>query len=101
VIASAQTPTTTSVLGTDGQHHLVYELQLTNTSRLPTSLKQIDVVDGDNLLRMLASFSGEELMVRLRTLGNTPADTPILESNETRLFLVDYAVPPANPRPGT
>jgi hypothetical protein len=92
VIASAQTPATTPVLGTDGQHHLVYELQLTNTSRLPASLKQIDVVDGNDPFQTLASFSEEELMLRLRTLGNAPAETAILEPNETRLFLVDYAL---------
>jgi len=44
--------------GTDGRVHLVYELVLTNTSPTPATLKKIEVVDGSNPSKTLASYYG-------------------------------------------
>ncbi len=99
VVAAALTPTTEPVLGVDGQYHGVYELVLSNASRVTATVNQIDVVAGDRPDQPLASFTDDALQLRLRTLGNAPAADPSIGPNETRIFLVDLSFEDGNAIP--
>ena len=55
VIASALSPETHAVRGTDNAYHIVYELQLTNTRSLPATVQGIDVLDASNASKQLAA----------------------------------------------
>src|SRR6476469_3771119 len=48
--------------GTDAKYHIAYDLQLTNASLAPATLERIDVVDGTDPERVLASFTGAALV---------------------------------------
>ncbi len=85
--------------GTDGRVHLVYELVLTNTSPTPATLKKIEVVDGSNPSKTLASYYGRGLSSCLRTTGRLTAENSTIEFNSTRLFLIDLSLDPAIPLP--
>lgn len=91
VVASSLTPTAKPVLGADEQYHIVYELVLSNTGRVKATINQIDIITGDNPAQPVAIFTGDELLLRLRTLGNGPAENTDINPNETRLFLIDHA----------
>src|SRR5690606_41738693 len=43
--------------GTDGKYHVAYDLQLTNATKVPASVDKIDVVDGTDPTKVIASFS--------------------------------------------
>jgi hypothetical protein len=77
--------------GTDGKYHVVYELIVTNTKPTLATLKKVEVLDASspNAHAVIASYEGDALVTRLRTLANTPAGSPELEFNGTRLFLID------------
>ena len=100
VVVSPFTPKTQSVLGTDGKYHAVYELQFTNTRTVTATLKKIAVLDDHDPPKVLATYESNELLSRLRTLGNSPAGNPEVEFNGTRLFLIHVsfdsrgAIPP-------
>src|SRR5262245_2549835 len=91
VMVAPFTPTNQPVLGTDGKYHAVYELELSNANRVTATLKKIEVLDAGNSTQVLASYEGSELLARLRTLGNKAADSPEIEFNGTRLFLLHLA----------
>lgn len=91
VVVSPLTPNAHPVLGIDGNYHVVYELQLSNATRLPATLQQIEVLDARDPAQAIATYSGSDLLARLRTLGNTAADSPEITLSETRLFLIDLA----------
>jgi hypothetical protein len=48
---------------------IVYELVLTNTSTTPATLKKVEVLDGSNTLKDLASYEGQGLLLCLRDDG--------------------------------
>lgn len=75
--------------------HLVYELVLTNTSPTPAFLTEIEVLDGSNPSKVLASYDGQGLLSCLRTTGRITTENPTIEFNSTRLFLVDLSLDPA------
>ena len=79
--------------GTDGKYHVVYELLVTNTKPTPATLKKVEVLDarsqGTPSTAVIASYEGDALVSRLRTLANTPANSPEIEFGGTRLFLID------------
>lgn len=83
-----------AVPGTDGMVHVVYELELTNTKPATATVQQVDVLAGDANGRVLASWSGAELLGRLRTLLPTPADAATIPFNESRLLYVELAFKP-------
>ncbi|MEA5452868.1 M23 family metallopeptidase [Leptolyngbya sp. CCNP1308] len=90
IIVSA-TPTTEAVMGVDGHYHGVYELILANTSPVTVTVNRIDLVDGESPDGSIASFTDDDLLLRLRTLGNVSAPSADLGPSETRLFLVDHS----------
>ncbi len=93
VIVSPLTGNTRPFPGTDGKYHVVYELVVTNTKPTPATLKKVEVLDarsqGVQATSVIASYEGDALVSRLRTLANTPANSPEIEFNGTRLFLID------------
>ena len=66
---------------------------VTNTKPTPATLKKVEVLDarsqGVQSTAVVASYEGDALVSRLRTLANTPANSPEIEFNGTRLFLID------------
>lgn len=86
-------------LGTDGKYHVAYDLQLTNASTVPGSLEKLEVVDGHDPTRVIASFTGTQLVStsadhgdanRLRTLPAGLATTADIAPQESRALFVDF-----------
>jgi len=92
VVASTLDTGAAPVRGTDGQLHVVYELQLTNAKPVPATLQEIRILDANQADRVLASFAGEDLANRLRDLtGKNPAGSMVIEPFVSRLVLVDLS----------
>src|ERR1700677_1476373 len=93
VIVSPLTGSTRPFPGTDGKYHVVYELLVTNTKPTPATLKKIEVLNagsqGVPSTAVVASYEGDALVSRLRTMANTPVKSPEIEFGGTRLFLID------------
>jgi len=89
IIASTLSPETWAIRGTDGVYYLVYEVQLTNTKLVPALIRQIDVVDAADHSKIIASFSGAEVINRMRTLVPQPASDATIEPNAGRLFYIE------------
>lgn len=86
--------------GTDGKYHVVYDLLLTNASKVPASLEKVEVVDEANRSKVVATFSGKQLVDpscgygdcnRLRTLPSAPAPDTSIPPQESRALLLGYA----------
>ena len=92
VIASTLTQDARPVPGTDGRWHFVYELVVTNTRPTLATLNKISVVDGSHESSVLASYERTELISRLRTMAGTPVKDASIPYNESRLFLINFAV---------
>ncbi|MCR2825876.1 M23 family metallopeptidase [Microbacterium sp. zg.Y909] len=87
--------------GTDGRFHVVYDLQLTNATKIPATLGQIDVVDGADPQRTVASFSGTALVDpsctfgecnRLRDLPAGYVDSAVIPPQTSRVVFVDFTL---------
>ena len=85
-------------LGSDQRFHVSYDLQLTNASRVPATLERIDVVDGRDPARVVATFSGRQLVDptcppgdcnRLRILPSADAPDAAIPPQESRAVFVD------------
>ncbi|WP_156913995.1 peptidoglycan DD-metalloendopeptidase family protein [Comamonas badia] len=87
-----------AVPGTDGQLHVLYELMLTNTKRATATLQQLEVLDAASR-KVLASWSGEALLGRIRTVQPAPAQAPTVPFGESRLLYVELAFPPGDVPP--
>src|SRR3984893_6367100 len=48
--------------GTDGKYHLAFDMQITNSTSVPAGLNAVDVVDANDPTKVLASFSGKQLV---------------------------------------
>lgn len=91
------TPVTVTVIGathqpvpgTDGRHHLVYELKLTNTKPAPATLRRVDVLDAADPTQVLATFEGEQLDERLFTTQPGPAGSATIAPDTSRLLFVE------------
>ncbi|MDT2004415.1 M23 family metallopeptidase [Rhodococcus opacus] len=86
-------------LGTDGKYHVAYDLQLTNATPVPATLDKLDVVDGTDPSKVIASFSGSALVEpncpygdcnRLRMLTAPAATSTAVPPQESRIVFVDY-----------
>src|SRR5436305_11243490 len=91
VIASTLSPETHAVRGTDDVYHIIYELQLTNTRPLPATVRSIDVLEAPNASKLITSFSGSDIVKRMRTLAPAPATDAKIGPNEVRLFYIELA----------
>jgi murein DD-endopeptidase MepM/ murein hydrolase activator NlpD len=89
VVVSALTRSTQPFPGTDGKYHVDYELVITNSKPTTATLKKIEVLDAAKPSAVIATYEGNSLRARLRTLGGTPATSPDIEFNGARMFLID------------
>src|SRR5262245_35749994 len=89
VIASTLSPEAYPIRGTDGAYHIVDELQLTNTKSTPATLTKIEVLAGSTGSQVINSYSGTDLLKRLRTLAPQPATDVTIEPNAGRLFYIE------------
>jgi hypothetical protein len=87
--------------GSDGKYHIVYDLELTNASRVPATLDKLDVVDAANPGTVIASYSGTRLVQqdcpygdcnRLRQLPSAPTTDTAIPAQESRALFVDFTV---------
>ncbi len=85
--------------GTDGKYHVAYDLQLTNATKVPATVEKIDVVDGTDPTRIIASFSGAALVDtgcgygdcnRLRDLPAGYIDSTEVPPQESRVVFIDF-----------
>lgn len=79
---------TAPVLGSDGEYHVVYELELTNAKPVPATIDRIDVLNFDDGATLL-TLSGEDLVAALYTMNARAAGSNVLLPNESRLLFVD------------
>ncbi len=102
VVVSPLTGSAQPFPGTDGKYHVVYELVVTNTKPTPATMKKVAVLDArsGNSHAVIASYEGDALVARLRTLANMPANSPEIEFNGTRLFLIDLTFDSRDQVPG-
>jgi hypothetical protein len=100
LVAAALTANTRPYVGTDARIHIDYELVLTDASPTPATLKKIEVLSGSNSSQVLASYDGQELLSRLKTTARLPSESPTIEFNGTRIFLIDLALDAAIKLPG-
>jgi hypothetical protein len=91
LVVSPLTAATQPVLGTDGRRHAVYELVLTNASVAPVTLEKVEVLDGNDPAKVLATYADAALLPSLRTTASRPAGSAQIEPGGTRLFLLDVA----------
>ncbi|MEO6982229.1 MAG: hypothetical protein ABI072_03845, partial [Edaphobacter sp.] len=101
VVASALQPTAFAVQGVDNKLHLVYELVITNTGTAPATIEKLEVVSGDAPTKVLASFDGQALHARLTATGRGEEAVSPIESNGSRLFLVDFTMDKGSHPPAT
>ena len=96
--------------GSDGKYHIVYDLELTNASRVPATLDKLDVVDAANTSAVIASYSGTRLVQqncpygdcnRLRHLPSAPATDTAIPAQESRALFVDFTVDSPTQAPKT
>ena len=77
--------------GTDRKFHLVYELHITNFSKVDLVLRQLDVLD-DSSGSALASYSGKELRGRLQNLAGRTVNQTLSSGTEAVVFIwLDFA----------
>lgn len=85
--------------GTDDKYHLAFDMQVTNSSAEPSALTAVDVVDARDPKRVLASFSGNQLVDpactfgncnRLRILPAAPAPDFTIAPATSRSLLLDF-----------
>ncbi len=88
VVAVAHTSEATPVLGSDGKHHLIYELRLMNARAVQATVLEVQAVDAANPERVLGKFEGASLLASLRTLNNKFAEDARLDVNSARLLLM-------------
>ena len=92
LVAAPLNTNTRPFLGTDGRVHIVYELVLTNASATPATLKKIEVLGASSSAPVLASYDGKELLSSLKTTSRVAAESPKIEPDGTRLFLIDVSL---------
>jgi hypothetical protein len=108
-VPDAYTPVLVSVLGqptfpflgTDGKYHVAYDLELTNASHVPATLQKVEIVDGANPSRVVATFDKTVLAAKdpsackeadcgvLRTLaiGGRVSNTEIAPNASLMMFV--------------
>jgi hypothetical protein len=100
VLVQVNNPRTFPVAGTDGKFHVAYNLLLQNASQVPATIRKLEVVDATSTSKVLATFSGKQLVDpacnfgdcnRLRALPATPVQDTVIPSQQARVLFVDYS----------
>ncbi len=100
LVVSAQKPQTYLFPGTDGKQHVVYELLMTNASAKPVTLQKVEVLDPADPSKVIATYEGAALPLRLRKMAQGASSGAEIEVNGSRLFFIDLdfdegATPPS------
>jgi murein DD-endopeptidase MepM/ murein hydrolase activator NlpD len=86
-------------LETDGMYHVAYDLIIANASNIPATLNKLDVVDATDPTKVIASFSGTQLVDptcpfgdcnRLRQITGQPVTDTVIQSGQSRALYVDF-----------
>ncbi len=95
---NALTPIVMSVLappvpvkGSDGRYHITYELFLTNSNTFEWKVLSIDVLDGSQEGKALATISGDEVVNKMQLVG-TRQRTTSLEPTQSGLVFITFTV---------
>ncbi len=85
-----------AVRGTDGRHHIAYELVLTGTTPFAVDVEQVEVRDAETD-RVLLSLAGDALSSRMNPVGGapagvTPAATTLLGPSGSAIVWLDVGV---------
>jgi hypothetical protein len=100
VLVQVNNPPTFPVAGTDGKFHVAYNLLLQNASQVPATIRKLEVVDATNTSKVLATFSGKQLVDpacnfgdcnRLRALPATAVKDTVIPPQQARVLFVDYS----------
>ncbi|HEX3459965.1 MAG TPA: M23 family metallopeptidase [Acidimicrobiales bacterium] len=92
-------PGTFPFLETDGKYHVAYDLIIANASNQPATLNQLDVVDAKDPTKVVASYSGKQLVDptcpfgdcnRLREVTGQPVTDTVIPPGQSRALYVDY-----------
>lgn len=90
---------TFSFPGSDDKYHLAFDMQVSNSTAQPATLDAVDVVDAQDPKKILASFSGNQLVDpacsygncnRLRVLPAAPAPDLTIAPSTSRSLLIDF-----------
>jgi hypothetical protein len=88
------------VRGSDDAFHLVYELQVTNASEVPWRVDAVEVFDPEKDERVLASFSGDDVLDKMVLLSDrSPTNT--LEPGQAGLIFLHVPIETENAIPST
>jgi hypothetical protein len=93
-------PTSPMPVTADGRLHAVYELHLTNFSRIELHLRQLDVTDGSGR-RRLARYEGPSLMEAIGGPGARAdaADRRVIAPGSSVVIFLDVTTPGREPMP--
>ena len=79
------------VLGSDGNYHLTYELQLTNATSFIWQINSVEVLDAEDHGQVFANFSGDTVTPNNQIIpGRIPSDN--LEGGQTSVFFITFSV---------
>ncbi len=97
-------------LGTDGKYHVAYNVAILNVSAQPATLEKVEIVDAEDPTRVVASYSGTQLVDpacpfgdcnRLRYIYSGPVTDASIPIHESRLLYVDFTFDSLDDAPQT
>ncbi len=100
VLVQVADPPTFPFAGSDGKFHVAYNVVLQNASRVPATIRRLEVVDATDSTKVIASFADKQLVDpacgfgdcnRLRALPAAPVQDAVIPPQEARLLLIDFA----------
>ncbi len=87
--------------GSDNKYHLAFDVQITNATGVRASLDAVDVVDGADPKKVIASFAAKQLVDptcnygncnRLRQLTQAPSPDNSIPPQTARTLLLDFTL---------
>src|SRR5688500_14401348 len=100
VLVQVADPPTFPFAGSDGKFHVGYNVVLQNGSRVPATIRRLEVVDATGSTKVIASFADKQLVDpacgfgdcnRLRALPAAPVQDTVVPPQEARVLFVDFA----------
>jgi hypothetical protein len=100
VLVQVAGPPTFPFAGSDGKFHVAYNVVLQNASRVPATIRRLEVVDATDPTKVVASFADKQLVDpacgfgdcnRLRGLPSAPVQNAVIPPQEARVLFVDFA----------
>ena len=100
VLVQVAGPPTFPFVGSDGKFHVAYNVVLQNASRVPATIRRLEVVDATDPTKVVASFADKQLVDpacgfgdcnRLRGLPSAPVQDAVIPPQEARVLFADFA----------